>query len=392
MDLLYCVSQQENNVPYRFPGTGIQVYSMEEVLYHVYNYWKQSVDDITSPALPQWVGHTLGLSFISSKIKEIARIELFSERMSAFLRVIDYFSEDELTAVAVDFIKWEKRLEWETHKERADDLVNRGDPGKAILLYRRALQFDENIYIYNNLAVAYMQTEAYDDACRSFEQAMKHVPDAAFNKRSLLLNYCEALIYNKDFKKSAEIIAELATEISADVLFLHGELSAGTGDINSAVEYYEQAIELSRKNENSAGVEVYVFRLADTYASRRQYEKAIETLLQLKQTNTSCLMKMAEMHCLANNLPGAISSVKKAIIIKPGNADLWVRLARYHRLNYDLPKAEEAIIKALTLDAGNERAKMESARIKKNLGHIKAYQGLLKDILEGFKNRYMEMN
>ena len=382
-------------------------------MYHVYHYWKQSVDDVTAPGLSSWVGDTLGLSFIASKIKEIARVEPFSERMLTFLRITPYFSEEELTALSSELLRWERRLEWETYKERADDLISRGEPDKAITLYRRALQYDENVFILNNLGVAYMQVEAHGEACRCFKRAIELEADtgngepagrsgAAGRSESagksdvnwkLMLHYSEALIAHGRFDEALRTIstgtglsgASAPAEAEADILYLRGELAAGLGNTDEAIEYLEQAIAISCADE-------YVFRLADIYASRRQFEKALEVLSRIKGDKPACLMKVAEMHNLSDNLPAAITAIKKAIVIRPGYGELWVRLARYHRLNYDLPKAEEAIIKALTLDASSERARLEAARIQKNMGKTKAYQELLKGILAGFKSRYREVN
>ena len=431
MSLQLSVSQQPNDRPYRFPTTGIQVYTFEEVLYHVYHYWKRSVDDITAPDLAAWVNDTLGLSFLAAKLNNIARIESFSERMLAFLRIIEYFDDGELAAIRPHLEGWEKRLEWEAYKERADDLAARDEPGKAIALYHRALQYDENISILNNLSVAYMQTGAYDEACRYLERARE------LNKnkkhRELNLHYCEALILAKRFEEAAQVIKLMeeaapksarinnlpldssqadtlhadtsqtdtlhadtseADTLQADILYLRGELSFGLKQYSDAVSYFEQAISISLREQREQQ-EQYVFRLADVYAAQRQFEKAIEILahhIPDKDHNLTCLMKEAEMHNQADYLPGAIRAIKKALELRPGYVELWVRLARYYRLDYNLPKAEEAITKALSLDAHNERARLESARIKKNMGQTKTYQQLLKGILTEFKERYRELS
>ena len=406
MKLILCVSQQENTTPYRFSGTGIQVYTFEEVLYHVYHYWKQSVDDITSPHLTSWIHDSLELSFLAAKIKDIALMELFSQRMLAFLGIVDYFSKKELEELKPHLERWEKRLEWETYKERADDLVERGEPDKAIPLYRRALQFDENIPVLNNLSVAYMQVENYEDACRYLKQALKleqHLdknPDNGIyrhgrkNSRQLLLHYAEALIHAGRLEEGAATIDSAAAispeKANGDILYLRGELSLRKGQFPEAISYFEQAVDLS---DNISSKDQYVFRLSDAYISKRQFEKALEILAEYipnREQNLLCLVKEAELHHLVNNLHAAIQSVKKAIEIKPNYIELWVRLAKYHCLNYDLPKAEEAVSKALSLDASNERARLESARIKKGMGHTKAYQQLLKGILAEFKGRYRE--
>ncbi|MCL2398392.1 MAG: tetratricopeptide repeat protein [Defluviitaleaceae bacterium] len=390
MKLILCASQQENSVPYRFTATGIQVYTFEEALYHVYHYWKQSVDDITASNLISWVSDTLGLAVLASKLKEIAKIEIFSERMLTFLGVIEYFEKSELAALKPQLERWEKRLEWETYKERADDMVKRGEPDKAIPLYHRALHFDKNIPVLNNLSVAYMQMEAYKEACIFLEQAL----EMEKCNWELILHYAEALLHNNRITEGAKAI-ELAAEVSpeaakGDILYLRGELSLRKGKHDDAISYFEQAIALYPQDQ-------YVFRLSDVYVGRRQFEKALDVLNHfipdpVKERNISCLMKEAELHSLAGNLFGAIQTIKRAQKIKPDYVELWVRLARYLRLDYNLPKAEEAIDKALSLDSSNERARLESARIKKGTGHTKSYQQLLKGILAEFKGRYREVH
>jgi len=388
MKLHLCVSQQTNEVhPYRFSATGIQVYSFEEVMYHVYHHWKQSVDDFVSPGLAAWVHDSLGLSLIAAKMKEIARIESFSEQMLSFLEIIEYFDESDLTAILPHLQHWEKRLEWETYKERADDLMRRGEPGKAIALYRRALQFDENVPILNNLGVACMQTEAYGEACRYLQSALK-IDGKCID---LMKHYTEALIAARRFDDSLqtlERVARLVGPSDADILYLRGELALGMGDSNKAISYFEQAIAISPQ-------EHYMFRLSDVYASRRQFEKALEAVGRKsistgQHSAVTALMKEADLHQLAGDMPSAVSAICKAAEIKPSHTELWVRLARYHRLNYDLSKAAEAIEKALSLDSSNERAILESARIQKNMGHTKVYQQQLKGVLAGFKSRYRE--
>ena len=390
MELLLCMSQQENKHPYRFAGTGIQVYTFEEALYHVYHHWKQSVDDVCAPAMMSWASDTLGLAFIASAMKDISRIEQFSKRMLAFLKIIKYFDDHDLAAISPELERWEKRLEWETYKERADDLVSRGEPNKAITLYRRALQFDENIRILNNLSVAYMQIEAYEDACRFLKRAIE-LDDRPDNWQ-LHLHYAEALISANYLDEAANTInyaeANAPEKAKADILFLRGDLLLKSGKSSEAALLFEQAIAIEPE-------ELFVFRLADVFAGKRQYEKALEVLKQYipnAESSLTCLTKMAELHIFADNLPHAISAIKKAINIRPGFAELWVRLARYHRLNYDLEKADEAIQHALSLDAGNERAKLESARIQKNMGRTKDYQQILKGMLAELKGRYREVN
>ena len=366
-------------------------------MYHVYHYWKQSVDDIFSPALTAWVNDVLGLSFLASKIKEISYIEPFSERMLGFLSLIEYFSDSELAELIPAFERWEKRLEWETYKERADALVEKGEPSKAISLYRRALQYEENIRLLNNISVAYMQLEFCEEACNYLERALElHNNKTDETYHDLLLHYTEALISAGKYRDAAEVLS-LTDDLlinkknshhsyNADILYLRGELALKTGYADEAAALFTQAIELNKINH-------YIFRLADVYSGRRQYERAINVLLNYIpkiENNLSALIKTAELYELSDNLPAAINSLNKAAELKPNEADVWIKLAGYHRKNYDPKNAETAINKALSIDSGNARARLESAKIQKNIGRTKVYQELLKGILSDFKADYRE--
>jgi len=386
MELLLCVSQQTDTPsPYRFSGTGIQVYSFEEAVYHVYHYWKQSVDDITSPGLANWVHDTLGMSYLSARIKEAAKIEGFSQRMLAFLRIIEYISEDELLTLKPELERWETRLEWETYKERADDLVARGDPDKAVALYRRALQYDENPALLNNMGVAYMQIEAYREACRYLSQALKWDD----KNPSIWLHYIEALILAQRFEEAENTLTKVIStlpvkESDSDILYLRGELAFGRGKYQDSLVFFDWAITKSPHSQ-------YVFRQADVYAKMRQFDRALHAMARITKRDIPYFMKEAELHASADNMPAAIKSIERALALQNNHTELWVRLARYHRLDYNLPKANTAISKALSLDANNERARLESARIKKGMGNTKEYQSTLNKILTGFKGWYRDL-
>ena len=382
MKLLPCISQTQNEVPYRFPITGTQVYSLEEALYHVYHYWKQSVDDIVNPLFASWVGEKLGLASVASKISEIAEIDQFSERMLAFLGLIEYFSEQELNTLKLELEQWEKRQEWETYKERADNLVNSGRPDRAVALYQRAIKYEENVPLLNNLGVAHMQMENYAEASQYLGKAREL--DA--NNWELALNHAEALILAKRFDEAADAIkfaASTTSEAEAVILYLKGELALRMGQHTDAIPYFEKAINIAAERQ-------YVFRLADTYTRMRQYDKALLTLDKYATQSVAYLVKAAEIHEQSGNIEKAITAIQRAIKLKAGLPDLWVLLAKYHRLNDDLTSAEEAVSKALTLDSSSGRIQLENARIMRRLGNTKAYQLLLKDILAELKQQYRE--
>jgi tetratricopeptide (TPR) repeat protein len=383
--LQFCVSQQPNDIPYQFKATGIRVYSLEEALYHVFHYWKQSVDDFLSDEMIAWVGDTLGLSYIAARIKELTHEASFNQRMQSFLRLTEYFDDAELNALSRDMVIWERQREWVKLKERADYLMERSEPDKALPLYRRALQYDENTALLNNIGVAWMRLGVFANAMKHFEKALS-MEDS--DRLALLLHYAEAAAYAGHFDEAGQAVAE-ANELNADspdIPYLRGVLAFLQSNYLAAIKHFEEALNASEWN-----VPLYAYRLSDVYSHMRQYEKALSVIGKVSHKDAGFHMKQAELYAASGNLPAAAKAVQLALINQPGNIELWVKLAKYYRMDYDLQKAESAITKALSLDAENERARLENARIKKALGRTREYQGILNQVLKGFRQRYREV-
>ena len=97
--LLQCLTHEPAAVPYHFKETGINVYSFEEVLYHCYYHWRQSIDECVSAELIEWTNTLLGLAHIAAKMQEIAIIENSTEQLFAFLTITPYFDEQQIIAL-----------------------------------------------------------------------------------------------------------------------------------------------------------------------------------------------------------------------------------------------------------------------------------------------------
>ncbi len=377
--LLLAVSQAENNIPYKFKLTNINVYSFEEALYHVYAYWTQSTDDFVSDEFLTWVSSTLGLSFLASKIKEISKIEAFSERLLSFLSIIDYFDEIQLVSLRSRLLEWEKTCEWERLKVRADYLLDNKDPYAAISFYKKALELQENVVLLNNIAIALMQLCCFQEAEYYLEKAY----GIDGNNIDIVLHLTEAAIYNHNFEKALRMlcVAEQIEPKNADIQFLHGELNYEMGNVRYSIDYFEKAFELKKDA-------FYVYRLADVYVKLRLYEKALSSLDKVLFKERNFLMKQADIYVKFNNVPAAIKCIKQALVVDNNDAELWVKLAMYHRIDYDHIHAAIAIDKALKIAPNDQKAKLENARIKKAQGKIKEYQLILSDILTSFKHKY----
>lgn len=376
--LQFCVSQQYNNSGFSFRSTGITVYTFEEALYHVFHYWRESVDELLSEGMIAWVSE-LGLSYITARLKEISREKNFTLRIINFLQVIDYFSDSQLDSLKASLKKWEMRLEWEKLKERADYLVNRGEPAKAIALYKQALKLEENVTLLNNIGVAYMQLGENETALHHLTRGRTIEPQ----NFDLLLHYTEAAILSGQHKKARQALAKADTIAPncADVSFLHGLGAYTQKDYVNALAYYQDAVRISPNTP------YYIYQVANVYKTMRQYQKALEVLDMIEVKDSTYYVKEAEIHSAAGDTPAALRCMRK-VTDSTGDGIVWAKLAEYYRKDYNWQMAEQAIDRALKLAPENDLVRLENARIKKGLGRIREYQHELAEVLKGIKEQY----
>ena len=382
--LQFCVSQQVNTEKYfSFKVTGVRVYSFEEVLYHTYHYWQESADDLLSDEMVTWVGE-LGLSYLAARMKELTHIEAFMERMLSFLQLIDYFSKTEIATLKTSLQVWEERREWEKLKERADFYVRRGEPIKALPLYKRALTYEENPIILNNIGVVCMQLHNHADAMFYLTRAV----ELDKNNLSILLAYIEATILNKQYVHAKETLtlAEKSNPNCADILFMYGLIALEQEDYITALDYIEKAWLINKD------IPMYSYKMVEIHTKTRQYNKALEKLEQVKKHDAEYYSTLSDVYAIMDDIPAAIKALNQALEIdENSNSKLWVKLAKYYRLNYDLERAETAIATALHHAPDSSAARLENARIKKGRGRTRDYQTGLLDVLKGFKDRYRNL-
>ena len=381
-NLLACASQKSAGEPYRFSGTGIQVYSFEEMLYHCCYKWRQSVDDIFSEDLADWVQNALGLSAVAAQMRALAHLDSLVDRLPALLSLTDYIAPKQLDALQIELQAWEKRVEWERLKDRADDLFKHGEAARAGLLYQQALMLTTNVTLLNNLGIALMAQGQYAQAADCLARAVALEPENVM----LLLHLTEAYILHGEQAKANESLAQaeaLEGAETADIVYFKGEMQFYAVNYARAAAYYEQASAMQYDPQ-------YIYRLSDAYVKLRQCDKALDVLQAIRDKDKHFLMAQAEIHAQVNNVPAAAKCIERALAVNPGGVELWICLARYHRLNYDLVQAAAAAENALNLAPENPQALLEHARIQKAQGRMRDYQTTMHAVLQGFKAAYRE--
>ena len=383
--LKLCVSQQKNTIPYIFGQTGQKIFSFEEAQYYVYHNWRLVADDFLCDGFVSWLAG-IGLSYFSSKIKDVSRLQTFSLRILGFLRLADFFDDDELSFLSSHLEKWEARQDYEKLKERADFFTKRGEPKKAIPLYRQAIAHEENENLLNNLGVAQMQVQNYTDAIESFKLALSISPGNV----NILLGLVESLVRNGNTSEARTELSNLFkwqadSKSSADVLYLQGLLAWSEKRHLDSLSFLKEACRLS------ADSSFFVFEVASKLTAMRQFESAIRFLENSPIKDFAFYVAQADILNVAKDFSSAIKAIKKAIDLFDGkSAALYTKLAGFYRQDYNLSQAEASIRTAMEADPENELAKLELARIKKAQGKIREYQAGLNDVLNGFKKRYRE--
>jgi len=382
-------SDRPAKTPYTFIITGINVYSFEEALYHVYHYWRESSEDFVSPKFISWLAVDAGLPHLAEKAARISNEQSFTEMIISFLTLTDYFSDEDIRLKSLDISNWEREFEWENLKLRADFLLEQNVPDKAVILYKRANELFQSAELFNNTGIAFMKLYKFDTAVFYFEAALEHAKNI-----DIMLNLAEALICGHDYQKAAEVLeqAEESTEDNAVVFYLHGEIALETGKLNESIGWLLKAVALSKTTESghSDYLPHFVCRLADVYAKQFAFEKAFACLEKVEPMNKSCYIKYAEIAAMSYRLPTAIEVIEKAIRLDRDDFSLYVSLAKYCRLNRDNLKAKIAIKKAIYMAPDNNLVKLEQARVDKMDGKIEDYLRSLSEILDSFKAEYRE--
>ncbi len=379
--LFLCVNPYVSLQPYRFTGTNINVFSVEESLYHVYHYWEKSIDEFVSDKFIAWAAN-LSKPF-GDCLRDITRLKTARERIMAFLSLYGYFGCEELENVNRQLTEWENETNHKQFKEHGDRYARLNFPEKAAELYKKSAETGETPELLNNLGVVYMKMNKYALAEDMFQRASELYPTS--NQRyTILLNMAEAAIHNNSFEKALKALKTADSSVNSHrAMYLLGEINFRTGNFFYALDSFKNAVKAQPEPR-------YYLRLIDVYAKLKMFPLALETLDNSGIKGKAYFKKKAWIYEQSCNITDAATTVKQALIQHKDDAELWTLMAKYYRLDYSLVLANSAAFKALSLAPSYLPAKLEQAKTKKATGNIMEYQQLLSEILAVLKQKYYE--
>jgi len=373
--LQLCMSQAENTSSFMFRLTNTKVFSLEEALFLVFHNWKQAAEEFFTPRFIDWVKNDLRLSNIAEKLNRYSDLA-FSERLTSCLSVIDYFDTSEIKGLRKELDAWAKRKEWEKLKEQGDYLLNQKKPGRAVAAYKRALRDTRRVSLLNNLAIALMHTEQYDESVKMFREAMELEPE----NDDVKLNYAEACMYAGKTEDAFSILENLPP--SEAVFLLLSELYSRRGDSENTLKNLISAAE-SDDHES-------IFRLTDYYIEVAEFDNAISAINRITPQNSRTAVKHAEIYKSQADFVAASKVLEDAVKSWPDDVGLWLELSECTRRNSDLERANQAIIKAISLKPESPRVKLELIKVRRAQSRPREYQEALRQLIDYLKNEYRE--
>ncbi len=221
--------------------------------------------------------------------------------------------------------------------------VKKGDSAAAIEKYNSAIKLRKGNYpeAYVNMGLLHLEGGDVAKAIKSFEQAIALRPD-----------YAQAWYHKGDAlgkKDASQAVDALQKAVKYNARLTEawerlGEIYAAQGEISSATQAYEQALQIE-EHQNAQ------LALAALYEEQGRVADAVK--------------------------------IYDAVLVKyPSFVLAWQKLGELHARHGDADKAEQAFMQALTQDEGNIEVKRALALLKFEKGHLEEAVDLFTQAIE----------
>lgn len=382
--LILSTSPENVHRPYYFSSTRKRIYSLEELMYHCYYYWKQSIDDFLAGKFEMWITDDLNLPYLASQIEKIkSKEKTITAQFISFLNIIDYFEDNEINLITKEVYSWENMDQWRKFKEKGDYFLQIGNFSEAIRYYLEAIDINDDVSILNNLGIAYMRQFKYNDAMLCFQKAHFKEP---YNEK-IMINIVQLLMIKGEYETAeAQLQKFNFKKNSIDAYLLKGEIALIKKDYENALIFFKEANDLGDNFESN-------IKIANIYADLGEYKAAIIALENIEaKDNFEYAYYYSKLLFKIGKIKDAIAYAEQAVEFDKKNIDIWLLLVKLYKKNKNISLAERALLKVFEIDPENEEAKLEYATLKKSKGLIKDYQNILKGILNKWKQLYRESN
>jgi tetratricopeptide (TPR) repeat protein len=175
--LLLCGKRSIN--PYLIKESGINIYSIEELCYYIYNNTYMIGREFFCEELAEYVKVELELPSLAQKLKYgIVHNSDILTMVSDILMASNYYSVEERENIINTLKALSSKSKSERMKARADMLLERKKYISAANAYKDILNVNDEVYstefvatVWNNIGITYTKQFLFEDACRCFKTA-----------------------------------------------------------------------------------------------------------------------------------------------------------------------------------------------------------------------------
>lgn len=207
-NLISCVGNAADE-PFVFTDSHIELYTIEEICYYIYNYIDTMTDDAFDHSLTEWLRGQKGLEEVSGKMERlIDNHNSLKDKVVTLLCACDYYKEKEIRDLIDVMDQLENMSLFERCRQKGNQFLKNGKYKEAegfllgVLKSETAKQFttEECGDILHNLAVIHVHTASYAEAAKEFRDAYERNHNKETLKQYLIaLKLSEQkLLYQKE--------------------------------------------------------------------------------------------------------------------------------------------------------------------------------------------------
>ncbi|MGN0480621.1 MAG: hypothetical protein ACI4EV_03550 [Lachnospiraceae bacterium] len=204
--IILCRTKVAQN-PFFISNMGINIYSMEELCYYIYNNIYLIGIDLVDEELIKFIGEELGESGLAQRLTYLKKAKAgLAELVITILKYVDYYDSSEIEQVRETLESINTRNVYERLKMRADTLLENKKYIGAIKNYEKIIQGEKDLTlpgifyakVYHNLGCAYGNMFLYDKARDCFAKAYE-TGQHEESKKCLIA----ARLLDENYKKTA---------------------------------------------------------------------------------------------------------------------------------------------------------------------------------------------
>ena len=167
------------DVPYYVENISTNIYSIEELCYYLYHNLYLVDDSIMNDGLCDWLDEELQLHSLAAKLRpRVGKFASAEDFLYPIFKEINYLTYEELRALNVKLIKYDKEAPLIREKKKGDALAGNGMYVNAIRVYQKLLERKDleaaregiTRELWHNLGCAYSYLFQMEKAVECFEK------------------------------------------------------------------------------------------------------------------------------------------------------------------------------------------------------------------------------